>query len=572
MLSDAGVVRTTNRPFTLNFADGTLTTPDLAIGTNDTIRIAGTFRVSSTINSLLGVGVLGGSAFFTDTSATTTTELPLIGLIGADGAIGVFHAAALGVGGFEAGPPVPAPCIASGNCLANYDAWVAATTITPLASGEAEPPAESRFLTSTGDKLDTEDIPGNSTSVNLSTATNGGTALGGDTTDGFAYRAVNGLFLVGITETTDLGAPVDATTVLGTWKGSFVVGEFSGPAATFTPHDFTLAVTFGDTALGNAGSVASGTIGATGYTFEGEFDASGVISGTTTHAGNGAGVLQGLIGVKGAVGVFISDVGATKAYAGGFVAKPTPPDPCIALRNCPAVEFAAWEATFDTGGVNEDETLQESGFTNGERNNDNYIKLNGEEIKIVNDAMVARTFTSNVLRLSDTVGEPGYESGIAYAVDLTDFNDQGYAGILATTNLGAPLVDNTKNSIWTGKLGARYSGGEGTIPVGDLSLQVTFGGTSSEPGSVGTITTVGSDGMKGSTIVSGNAIKVDGDFNAAGVMWGDFALGNNDNDNASFSGLIGEKGAVGVFKGSTSTLARQGYVGGFWVKPPAPSP
>ena len=478
LLSDAGVVRTTNRPFTLNFTDGTLTTPDLAIGTNDTIRIAGTFRVSSTINSLLGVGVLGGSAFFTDTSATTTTELPLIGLIGADGAIGVFHAATLGVGGFEAGPPVPAPCIASGNCLANYDAWVAATTITPLASGAAAPPPESRFLTSTGDNLDLEQLTGLPTVTNLST-------VGGDTTDGFLYLAINEIFLVGITETTDLGAPVDATTVLGTWNGKFVSVVFNSGVPESTTTDFILAVTFGDTPSGNAGSVASGTIGTTGYAFTGEFDASGVISGTTAHAGNGAGVLQGLIGVKGAVGVFISDVGATKAYAGGFVAKPTPPDPCIALRNCPAVEFAAWEASFGTNAGNEDETLQESGFTNGERNNDNYIKLNGEEIKIVNDAMVARTFTSNVLRLSDTVGEPGYESGIAYAVDLTDFNDQGYAGILATTNLGAPLVDNTKNSIWTGKLGARYSGGEGTIPVGDLSLQVTFGGTSSEQGAWG---------------------------------------------------------------------------------------
>ena len=405
-------MRTTNRPFTLNFTDGTLTTPDLAIGTNDTIRIAGTFRVSSTINSLLGVGVLGGSAFFTDTSATTTTELPLIGLIGADGAIGVFHAAALGVGGFEAGPPVPAPCIASGNCLANYDAWVAATTITPLASGAAEPPTESRFLTSTGDRLDTEDIPGNSTSVNLSTATNGGTALGGDTTDGFAYSAVNELFLVGITETTDLGAPVDATTVLGTWKGSFVSVVFNSSVPAPTTTDFTLAVTFGDTALGNAGSVASGTIGTTGYTFEGEFDASGVISGTTAHAGNGAGVLQGLIGVKGAVGVFISDVGATKAYAGGFVAKPTPPpppDPCIAARTC-ATNFATWESSFDTGGVNEDETLQESGYRNTGTNNSTYIKLDDGKIKFVSVATspphtaTDRTFTPNILRLNETVG------------------------------------------------------------------------------------------------------------------------------------------------------------------------
>ncbi|MCA8836154.1 MAG: hypothetical protein K8953_13820, partial [Proteobacteria bacterium] len=62
----------------------------------------------------------------------------------------------------------------------------------------------------------------------------------------------------------------------------------------------------------------------------------------------------------------------------------------------------------------------------------------------------------------------------------------------------------------------------------------------------------------------------DGYFNAAGVMWGAFAVGDEANDNASFSGLIGEKGAVGVFKGSSKTTERIGYVGGFFVKPPAP--
>ncbi|MCA8833543.1 MAG: hypothetical protein K8953_00530, partial [Proteobacteria bacterium] len=105
LLTDAGTVRTTNRLFTLDFDAGTITTPDLAIGTNDTIRIAGTFKFG-TNNSLLGEGILGGSAFFTDTSETTTTELALIGLIGTDGAIGVFHGA-VGVGGFEAAPPRP---------------------------------------------------------------------------------------------------------------------------------------------------------------------------------------------------------------------------------------------------------------------------------------------------------------------------------------------------------------------------------------------------------------------------------------------------------------------------------
>ena len=71
------------------------------------------------------------------------------------------------------------------------------------------------------------------------------------------------------------------------------------------------------------------------------------------------------------------------------------------------------------------------------------------------------------------------------------------------------------------------------------------------------------------TSVSSNAIKVDGDFNASGVMWGDFAVGAEANDNASFSGLIGAKGAVGVFKGSSTTATRSGYVGGFAVAPPS---
>ena len=581
LLTDAGAVRTTNRPFTLNFTTGTLTTPDLAIGTNDMIRIAGTFRVSSTINSLLGVGVLGGSAFFTDTSETTTTELPLIGLIGEGGAIGVFHAATLGVGGFQAGPPVPAPCIASGNCLANYDAWVAATTITPLASGEAEPPTESRFFTSTGDKLDTEDIPGSSTSVNLSTATNGGTALGGDDTDGFAYRAVNGLFLVGITETTDLGAPVDATTVLGTWKGSFVVGEFSGPAATFTPHDFTLAVTFGDTPSGNAGSVASGTIGTTGYVFAGEFDASGVISGTTTHTGvdsapsNGTGVLRGLIGVKGAVGVFISDVGATKAYGGGFVAKPTPPPPpdlCIAARTC-ATNFAAWEASLDTGGVNEDQTLQESGYRNTGGNNSTYIKLDDGKIKFTNvdtsetpNVVTDRTFTPNILRLNETVDADGYESGFAYIWNDEDFNGQIYAGILPTTNLGAPLVDGSKDGTWTGRLGGTTSFAEPSLSAASFSMKVTWNGSSTEPGSAGTIKSLDGDGVEGFAPVLGlqDGMRFRGDFNAAGVMWGKVNFNDAAGaDNGTFSGLIGAKGAVGVFRGA---VGGPNYVGGFEVK------
>ena len=425
------------------------------------------------------------------------------------------------------------------------------------------------------------------------TATGGLAFFGGELYSGQAGSETGTgtyFYYAGVLDGTNLGAPITETiTTAVRWTGQIRAVASSNTAELFagTITDFGVNITFD----GTEGTIKSAfaTNPQFVYEIDGVFDENGIITGDVDFGAGDAtnginptqfrssyspGTLRGIIGQNGAVGVFHSDNENSEAgsnvahFSGGFVA--LPPDPCIALGNCPA-NYAAWTASFGTNAGNEDETLQESGFTNGEMNNDNYIKLNGEEIKIVSVAMVARTFTSNVLRLSDTENADGYESGIAYAVDLTDFNDQGYAGILATTNLGAPLTDTSKNTIWTGKLGSRYSGGEGTIPVGDLSLQVTFGGTSSEPGSVGTITTVGSDGMKGSTTVSSNTINVDGDFNAAGVMWGDFALGDNDNDNASFSGLIGEKGAVGVFKGSTSTLARQGYVGGFFVKPPAPS-
>ncbi|MCA8834150.1 MAG: hypothetical protein K8953_03605, partial [Proteobacteria bacterium] len=399
-------------------------------------------------------------------------------------------------------------------------------------------------------------------------------------TDGFAYRAVNGLFLVGITETTDLGAPVDATTVLGTWKGSFVVGEFSGPAATFTPHDFTLAVTFGDTALGNAGSVASGTIGATGYVFAGEFDANGVISGTTTHTGvdsapsNGAGVLQGLIGVKGAVGVFISDVGATKAYGGGFVAKPTPPPPppaCAATNSC--VDYADWTASFDTGEVNASQPLRDSGYSNGVGNSSDYIKVTVMD-KILSGPGGEVDLDTTILRLNETMGQDGYESGIAYAHDSVNTTGQTYVGILPTTNLGAPLADNSKNGTWTGSLKGTTGYNAPTLASDDFSLQVTYGGSGLPTGSAGTIKSLdGDDNVGFAPIIDANSASINGgirfrgDFNADGVMWGTVNMGGAVDDNGTFSGLIGEKGGVGVFEGANPSFS---YVGGFEVHPPSP--
>ena len=223
------------------------------------------------------------------------------------------------------------------------------------------------------------------------------------------------------------------------------------------------------------------------------FDANGVITGTLSQLGDfliGAPIL-GLIGTEGLVAAASSGAGAA-----GFTA--TNPDGgaapvidrCIALLmadNC--ANIATWEASFDTGGVNEDETLQESGFRNTGSGTSDYIKLDGDTIKIVNATTstdIPRTFTPNILRLNETVGQDGYESGIAYTFNNQDYNGQTYAGILATTNLGAPLTDGTKDGTWTGRLGGEY-GSDTPIGADSFSMQVTFGGSSSEPGSVGTI-------------------------------------------------------------------------------------
>nr|MCA8835903.1 hypothetical protein [Pseudomonadota bacterium] len=294
---------------------------------------------------------------------------------------------------------------------------------------------------------------------------------------------------------------------------------------------------------------------------------------TTTHAGNGGGVLQGLIGAQGAVGAFISNVGATKAYGGGFVAKIAPPDPCIAMNNCPA-NYAAWTRSFDTGGVNADQTLQKPNFTNAIARTSTYIKLTDDnKIKIMNGENVERTLDPSILRLNDTVDADGYESGVAYVnINGSGFVGQSYAAMLPTTNLGAPLVDGSKDGTWTGSLKGATGFTEPPLAAATFSMKVTWNGDSNEAGSAGTIKSLDVNGDVGFAPVSGinRGMRFRGDFNAAGVMWGSINYGDVAADSGHFSGLIGAKGAVGVFRGVSASSVS--FSGGFVLNPPAPSP
>ena len=432
------------------------------------------------------------------------------------------------------------------------------------------------------------------------TATGGLAFFGGELYSGQAGSETGTgtyFYYAGVLPNTNLGAPITKTITSARWMGQIRsdADVFNAKLTANPTAGFGLNITF-DGAEGTIEEIFA--TGQFAYEIDGKFNDKGIISGTVIYSGSNEvggkivlntdsisyspGTLRGIIGSSGAVGVFHSDnanpeAGVNKAtYSGGFVAAPPPPpDPCIAADNC--VEFAAWEASLDTGGVNASQTLQESGYRNTGTNNSTYIKLDDGKIKFVSvatsppHAATDRTFTPNILRLNETEGQDGYESGFAYVWNNLDFNGQIYAGILATTNLGAPLVDDSKDGTWTGRLGGTTSFAEPTLVADTFSLQVTFGGSSSEPGSVGTIESLDGDGVVGFAPVAGlrDGMRFRGDFNAAGVMWG--KVNSNDAagaDNGTFSGLIGAKGAVGVFRNATSV---SNYVGGFEVKPPAPS-
>ena len=416
------------------------------------------------------------------------------------------------------------------------------------------------------------------------------------TTNGMAFFTENDAYYAGILAGTNLGAPIsDTTTTALKWQGDFraVAGIAEAVVGADNGDDFELDITFD----GDEGTMKTFfNVGGTGfyYSIDGTFDDKGVISGDilfgtivgvrenrqifTDHENYSPGTLTGLIGQNGAVGAFISGhetlVAGSSAisYSGGFFATPPapppPPDPCIAAGDC--VEFADWTASFASGGDNESTTspLRDSGFTNAVRGTSDYIRLDGDN-KIVTSA---GTFTPSILRLNETVNQDGYESGFAYVnISITGFVGQTYVGMLPTTNLGAPLINTDKNATWTGKLAGQTGFATPPLDIGSFSLKITFGGTSSEAGSVGTITTLDGDGDPGFTSVNGNegdanGVRFIGDFNAAGVMWGSVNLHGADADNGTFNGLIGVKGAIGVFEGAISSYS---YAGGFAVAPPS---
>ncbi len=247
----------------------------------------------------------------------------LTGLIGREGAVGVFHSNNDGVGntpyigGFVAVPPV----VNTGD-LPTYPTKPNAETST-------------RFLTATETGLNITDIQfqDSATRTILTPHFIGRRGLDSNNPDGFAYfvttsTLLNPIGYVGILPTTNLGAPLIAQPANAVWAGHFSVAGANNTATNYFV-DFTNGK-FGFSNAAEDDTDGTLTVSTATYTMNAHFGShasangysAGRMGGTISilDAGTtGSTTIVGLIGAEGAVGIFTQE-GAATGYTGGFTA------------------------------------------------------------------------------------------------------------------------------------------------------------------------------------------------------------------------------------------------------------
>ncbi len=178
------------------------------------------------------------------------------------------------------------------------------------------------------------------------------------------------------------------------------------------------------------------------------------------------------------------------------------------------------------------------------------------------------------LLLADEEGEPTGDAsdGVAFFYGSIAGNANGYAGILAGTNLGTVPATTTPSATWNGQF--RVIGNY--FANKDFELEIDFGAESVEA-----FVQVRNDEDDPLHFL------IKGTFNRNGVIDGTVELGdytgnlrtatpldNDDRGSGMLTGLIGEEGAVGVFiknPTDTNTADNFNFAGGF-VAAPTPDP
>ena len=403
----------------------------------------------------------------------------------------------------------------------------------------------------------------------------GGTTLG--------VRNVH--YFAGLLSTADVGKALLSPPPTAVWEGKI---RAVAKGRVLDERDFLLKVSF-DGAVGRIwstdstgaeGSMASGhpqLVGpgvkpgrfagnAINIGLTGTFNADGVMTGTvraddtntnqTLRYSNG--VFNGIIGAKGALGVFKSNTGQPYSYAGGFTAQ----NPDFGVEGVTA-DYNLWRVSFNSRGVNRrvsDPTipgaklasaLQPRGvnvnqfldgsthFVQGELNG---LNLAGSNL------VTGVDFTPTVLKLADTnSGFALWQGNInVSAVLAEDMNTQGYVGLLNGTDVGADPLSSGRTT-YTGKIQAYV--GSALSDVTDFTLNINYG----------------ANRIDAVAELEGTRFQFDGGFNFLGVITGDVLIGE-DGIQGSFNGLLGTDSAIGVFK-NTATPGNTGgtFIGGFVV-------
>ncbi len=509
----------------------------------------------------------------------------LRGLIGSDGAVGVFTTDAAGArepysGGFVAkfAPLLPAPDHALYVSAFSPPPAVADLTQSTVTFELAQPTAEG--FSTTG--LRFGERPGRNpdcnTCVNNLIARLGGNNADDTDTDGIALfygRFTNGTsarLRAGLLPGTDLGASFgnvasDGATTAN-WPGTiYHTRHVSGakPNQVFTPFRVAFAVDFaagtfelprtvlvpGEPSLITTIRVA-GRFGEHAEAVEARLPL-GVLGGIAYHQ---IGInpeiphdVQGLIGTEGAVGVFRN---STRSSFGGFVARAVPArvnhagylaqNPTLRTTASGNTAFVQGLAnSLDTSGVNF--ITPASHCANNSRTGciENYLaRLNGDNADI-NDPSGFAFFHGN-------------------SSPTRPFNDPIYRiGLLSGTDVGFALPalapDGTASAVWRGKLHTTVAASsviEEQIPKHNLALTVNYSNR----------TLIG-----GPVTISNDTLSFNARYGLTGVISGTVTHDRLNSPDEIFNliGLIGTEGAIGIFE-SRSIIS---HVGGFIVKPPA---
>ncbi len=464
------------------------------------------------------------------------------------------------------------------------------------------------------------------------------TSLGGDKKNGVAWFYGGSGFLgdllragvpatprtrlyAGILSGTSLGAPLATADVSVSvpWEAriqwtyfTLAINRPTTPISEIT--NFELTVDF-------ANSEISGFVnraGAEHFLLKATFNDTGWFAGTITHgifAGNDKdatpinatpGSLTGIIGKEGAVGAFISTeahgfINASdmlfvqRAFVGGFIARP----PTAAeLTERAMVEEARLQKLREENIAKMKKAQMAQELLDSQVTYTDWVEVTRPDTAratpLANqfltgaDGLTTATGNSGSLNLNnakptgmDTTAFGGdsndgfqvFTNGISGNEDPTNF----YAGILTTTNLGAPLTELTAKGAWQGRLYAARdtvladTNNAINTEVADFTPMVNF-----------TMKTISAT-IPGVTNFGGVAIVADTvsyDFTAMwderGVFQGTInrtVAGATEGDDDVVSagllrGIIGQEGAVGVFISNAD--ADVTYAGGFVAESPAP--